>query len=138
MLRLRWPENPKVVREGDPLSLRLVLENTGVDRVEFKDAFLVLFGRVFDANGRAVETERFPLVRKLPAISYRLDPGDTETVGVGVTLAPDDQRSLPVGRYTVIIPLGDVRDERTNSVLVSTGADPPPPLTVEIQPSRPQ
>jgi len=138
VLRLHWPENPKVVREGDPLSLSLVLENTGVDRVEFKEAFLVVFGRIFDENGRAVETSGFRLARKLPAISYRLDPGDTEIVGVGVTLSPEDQRALPVGRYTVVIPLGDARDERTNSVLVSAGADPPPPLTVEIQPSRPR
>jgi len=127
-----------VVREGDPLSLSLVLENTGEDRVEFTEAFLVLFGRIFDEKGRAVETERLRLARELPAITYRLDPGDTERVGVGLTLSPDDQRSLPVGRYTVVIPLSDARDEFTNSVLTSTGADPPPPLTVEIQPSRPQ
>ena len=122
-----------MVHAGDPLSLSLVLENTGVDPVEFTEAFLVLFGRMFDEKGRAVETERLRLARRLPAIRYRLDPGDTETVGVSITLSSDDQRSLAVGRYTVIIPLGDARDEHANSVLISAAADPPPPLTVEIQ-----
>jgi len=133
MLRLRWPDSPKVVNEGDTLDLSLELENTGPGRAEFTEASLVLFGRLLDEDGRPVVTEGYRLGRRMPAIRYRLDPGGTKTVGVFILLSPDDQRSLPVGRYTVIIPV----DEYDNSVLTSTGADPPPPLMVDVRPSRP-
>jgi hypothetical protein len=133
VLRLRWPENPRLVREGDSLDLSLQLENGGSETVEFTDGFLSLFGRLLDADGREV-TDGYPLRRKLPRIIYRLEPGDSKTVSVGITLSPDRQRFLAVGRYTVTIPLGDQRDAFTNSVLYSARAAPPPPLTVEVRP----
>ena len=132
VLRLRWPENPKVAREGDTLDLSLELENAGSEPVEFADGFFGLFGRLFDSDGREV-TDGYPLRRKLPRFNYRLDPGDSETVSVGITLSPGGQRLLAVGRDTVIIPLGDKRDEFANSVLSSSGADTPAPLVVEIR-----
>ena len=132
-VRLRWPENPKVVEEGDPLDLSLVLENDGAEPAEFSDAFLVLFGRLLDEGGHEIATAGFRLLRALPLIRYRFDPGHTEAVSVALTLSPDDQRRLPPGRYTVVIPLGDARDEHTNSVLASSGASAPPPLTIEVR-----
>jgi hypothetical protein len=132
-MRLRWPENPKVVAAGDSLDLSLILENDGQEPVQFTDAFLVLFGRLIDEAGHEVATDGLALARHMPLIIYRLGPGDTASVSVGLTLSPDDQRRLPAGRYTVAIPLGDARDERMNSVLASSGASPPPPLAVEIR-----
>jgi len=132
MLQLRWPGNPKVVNEGDPLDVALDLENTGPDRAEFTEAGLVLFGQLLDEHGRSVVTESYRLARPMPRISYRLEPGETKTVHVFFVLSPDDQRSLPVGRYTVIIP----PDRYDSSVLTSIGADPPPPLTVDVRPSQ--
>jgi hypothetical protein len=132
-VRLRWPENPKVVAQGHSLDLSLILENDGEEPVQFTDAFLVLFGRLVDEAGHEVATEGLPLARKMPLITYRLGPGDTESVGVALTLSPEHQRRLPAGRYTVAIPLGGARDEHANSVLASSGASPPTPLVVDIQ-----
>jgi hypothetical protein len=133
VLELRWPANPKFVRQGDLLDLTLILENHGPERVEFSDMFLVLFGRLIDEHGRDVLTEGFRIGRELPRIQYRLDTGDTETVHVSLYVSRDDQRSLPIGRYTVVVPLGDERDEFMNSVLTSAGVDPPSPLTVVVR-----
>jgi hypothetical protein len=133
VLELRWPANPKFIRQGDLLDLTLILENHGPERVEFFDMFLVLFGRLIDEDGREVVTEGFRIGRELPRIQYRLDTGDTETVRVSVYVSPDDQRSLPIGSYTVVLPLGDERDEFMNSVLTSAGVDPPSPLTVVVR-----
>jgi hypothetical protein len=52
---------------------------------------------------------------------------------VSLYVSRDDQRSLPIGRYTVVVPLGDERDEFMNSVLTSAGVDPPSPLTVVVR-----
>jgi hypothetical protein len=133
MLQLRWPDDPKVVNEGDTLDVLLELQNTGPDRVDFTEAGLVLFGRLLDDDGGPVVSEGYQLARPMPRIEYRLEPGDTKTVHVFFHLSPDDQRSLPIGRYTVVIP----PDRYDNSVLTSIGADPPPPLTVDIRPSPP-
>jgi len=132
VLELRWPANPKIVRQGDVLDLQLRLENHGPERIEFFDGFLELFGRLIDENGSEVLTNGFRMGRKLPRIQYGLDPGESETAGVYVYVSPEDQRSLRVGKYTVVLPLGDARDERMNSVLTSAAVAPPSPLTVVV------
>ena len=136
-VRLRWPENPKLVHEGDAVDLSLVLENDGKDAVEFDDAFLVLFVRLVDDEGREVTTPGRHMDRELPRIHYRFEPGDARDVRVAVSLSPDDERAFWVGHYTVVIPLGDERDKFANSVLASARVDPPTPLTVEVRSGQP-
>ncbi|MEY2588225.1 MAG: hypothetical protein QOJ67_209 [Acidimicrobiaceae bacterium] len=137
MLRLLWPENPRMVRQGELLGLSLMLENAGTETVEFTDAFLELFGRLQDEHGNEVATEGMRLARKLPRITYRLAPGDVESVEVRLTVSSEDQRLLSPGQYTVTVPLGDTRDDLANSVLIRSGADEPAPLVIEVQPRQP-
>jgi hypothetical protein len=125
------------VRQGDVLDLSLALENDGPDVVEFVDAFLVLFGRLLDDEGREVATPGRHMGRELPRIHYRFDQGEVRSVRVGVDLSSEDERQLPLGRYSVVIPLGDDRDRFANSVLASARAEPPPPLIVEVRSNLP-
>jgi hypothetical protein len=132
-MRLTWPRNPLSVRGGASLDLSLLLENTGPERVEFVEALLVLYGRLLNEAGEEVVTAGFQTGRRLPRRHYVVEPGGAEIVDVYCYLSRDDQASLPVGRYTVVLPLGDARDGFMNSVLASAKVDPPDPLVVEVQ-----
>ena len=129
---MRWPTEPKVVPQGDLLGLVLVLENVGAEPVEFVNGFLELFARLMDEQGNFVETAGFRGFRKLPRIQYRLEPGDALDVEVHVTLSPDDQRSLPVGSYTAVVPKAEGAKSLMNSVLTSASVDPPAPLAIIV------
>jgi hypothetical protein len=120
------------VHIGDPLDLSLILENTGPEQIQFHEAFLVLFGRLLDEHDEEVRTPGFRIGRRLPRIQYVIDPGATEHVRVSVSVSPDDERVLPAGRYTVVVPRGDQAYDVMNSLLTSSGASPPEPLILEI------
>jgi hypothetical protein len=128
---LGWPTEPKVVAQGEILALGLVLENVGAEPVEFVNGFLELLVRLTDEQGNDVKTDGLLNFRKLPRIQYHLDPGDALDVEVRVPLSPEDQRSLPVGRYTAVVREYEGSGS-FNSVLTSAGVDPPAPLVIVI------
>ena len=132
VMRLRWPRNPVDIPSGEPLELSLRLENTGPDRVAFVEAFLVLYGRLLDEAGEEVLTPGFLTGRRLPRRQYVIEPGRAEVVRVFCYISPDDQVSLSVGRYTMVLPLGDPRDAFMNTVLTSAHVEPPEPLVIHV------
>ena len=133
MLRLRWPAELKVIQQGDLLDVSVVLENLGSGAIEFGDGFLELFARLIDERGHDVATEGLLSFRKLPRIEYRLEPGDALDVEVRVRLSLEDQRSLPVGHYTVVVPEDETAKGCMNSVLASAAVAPPGPLTIVVR-----
>src|SRR3954468_14057609 len=89
VLRLSWPENPKTIRQGEPLDLGLTLTNDGAEGVEFEEAFLIMSGRLLDGDGREIATPGLMMGRRLPLIHYRVGPGQAEHVRVAVALSED-------------------------------------------------
>ena len=131
-MQLRWPHNPMRLQVGEVLELAIRLENSGDAAVEFDGGFLALFGRLFNESGEEMVTPGFRIGRKLPRRHYVIEPGQAESIGVYCYLAPHDQTSLPAGRYTMVLPLGDARDEFMNSLLTTVQVDPPEPLVIEM------
>jgi hypothetical protein len=127
MLQLRWPSNPLAVESGEVLELWLLLENAGEEPVEFADAGLMVFGRLFDHDGNQVRTPDFHIAQAMPRIEYVIEPGAAKRVRAFLyLLAPEDQRALAPGRYTFLILWG----------LEGAGAERPEALNVEIRPAR--
>src|SRR5207248_1092679 len=101
VLRLCWPENPKVIAPADLATLTLELRNEGSETVEFIGSVLVLYGRLLNEDGVEVRSPVAGVGRRRPRVRHVLGPGEVLHVPVVIGVSAEDQRRLTPGRYRV-------------------------------------